>query len=723
MMFHKKCRLSEKEIEDRAKKLMAQMTLKEKVFFLSGDWKMILASIKYKRYYNPTPIESHGCKRLGIAPIAFTDGPRGVVMGNSTCFPVPMARAAAFDRALEYEIGEAIGKEARAQGANYFAGVCINLLMHPAGGRAQESYGEDPYLVGEMGVQLVCGVQKHNVMACIKHYALNNMENLRFHIDVDCDERTLHEVYLPHFKKCVEAGCASLMGAYNRFRGEQASESKELLTDILRSDWGFEGFTITDFIYALRDGKKAIEAGMDMEMPLPVHFGMELKKAVEEGRLDESLLDRAILRILKTQFTFENTPDSMSYDTSLIACEKHIALARRAAEESMVLLKNRDGLLPFSKGKQNLLVIGHLADLPNTGDHGSSRVYPPYVVTALQGIREKAGKNARITYIDETDIAQIRQLAPTADAIIVIAGNDFNDEGEFVVPDKELNSAQLMAQGYKNNSRPFMSKLMKAGEKSGRADTSYTSNDGKRVGGDRKGLSLRTAEIDAIRTAGGLNNNTVVVLTCGSMIMTKEWDTAASAILYSWYSGMEGGHALADILWGDVVPSGKLPFSIPDDVEHLPTVDFFHADRIYYDYDHGYRKLDRDGNKAAYPFGYGLSYTNFSYGTVATERTQKGVTVKAAITNNGTYAGDEVVQVYVSFPQSSVKRHVKELKGFQRVHLECGETKEVLIELSESELKYYEPLERKWILEKTLCRIWVGGSSDEQSLKMTEIDL
>ena len=221
---------------------------------------MLRDTFLYKRAYNPVPIETYGNRKIGLSPIKFTDGPRGVVMGKSTAFPVSMARAASFDRSLEERIGNAIGIEARAGKANYFGGVCINLLMHPAGGRAQESYGEDPFLVGEMGASLVKGVQKHNVMACAKHYAVNNMENKRFSVNVNCSERTLREVYLPHFKKAFDAGAASVMGSYNRFRGEQASENAHLLTDILRNDWGFEGFAITDFIFALRDGAKALKA-------------------------------------------------------------------------------------------------------------------------------------------------------------------------------------------------------------------------------------------------------------------------------------------------------------------------------------------------------------------------------------------------------------------------------------------------------------------------------
>ncbi len=717
-MFQKECKLTDAQIEKRAVELLNKMSLKDKVMYLSGNWKMMRDSIKYKRTYNPVPIESHGNKRLKLSPVAFTDGPRGVVMGNSTCFPVSMARAASFDRELENEIGEAIGKEARAQGANYFAGVCINLLMHPAGGRAQESYGEDPYLVGEMGAQLVNGVQKHNVMACAKHYAVNNMENRRFYVDVDCSERTLREVYLPHFKKCVDNGCASLMGSYNRFRGDQASESEHLLTKILRDDWGFEGFTITDFIFALRDGVKAIEAGMDMEMPIPVHFGLELKQAVEEGRLDEKVIDQAVLRVLKTVLTFENTNDPMKYDMSLVACKAHINLARRAAEESVVLIKNEDMVLPLSKEIKKLLVIGHLANQANTGDHGSSNVYPNSVVTPLEGITKALAGQAEVIHVDENDLEKIRELAPACDAVIAVVGNDYNDEGEYVMPDSDINSTELMARGFFNNGNKLMGKIMSKAA-SGDTNASYTSDDGKPVGGDRKSLSLRQAETTAIKTAGELNSKTVVSLVCGSMILTREWEDSASAILYSWYSGMEGGNALASVLFGDVNPSGKLPFSIPTDEKHLPEVDFFKANEIYYEFDHGYRKLDRDGHKPAYPFGFGLSYTKFEYGEAVVKSDTDKIVVETTVKNTGAVDGTEIVQVYVSVPNSKVERHVKELKGFARVELKAGQEQQVKIEIPFDELKYYDESSNSWDLEETDYEILVGACSDASCLKTT----
>ena len=347
-MFHKEatCSMTREEIDQTANNLLQRMTLKEKVWMLNGNWDMINNQLKYKNGYNPVPIATNGVKRLGIPPVKFSDGPRGAVVGKSTCFPVSMARGASFDCDLERRIGEVIAKEIRAQDGNFFGGVCVNLLRHPAWGRAQETYGEDPFHVGEMGASLTKGVQAHNVMACVKHYAFNNIENSRFYVDVQMDDRTLHEVYLAHFKRIIKAGAASVMGSYNLFRGDQACESRLLLTETLREDWGFEGFTISDFIFGVRDGKKAIEAGLDIEMPLPVHYNQKLLALVEEGKVSEDTINQAVFRVLKTQLVFQNTPDPIPYTKDLITHPEHIALAQEAAEKSMVLLKNEGQVLP-----------------------------------------------------------------------------------------------------------------------------------------------------------------------------------------------------------------------------------------------------------------------------------------------------------------------------------------------------------------------------------------
>ncbi|HQE91172.1 MAG TPA: glycoside hydrolase family 3 C-terminal domain-containing protein [Anaerolineae bacterium] len=721
-MFNKetKCTLSRAEIAHKADEILGQMTLKEKVWLLNGNWDMVNNQIKYNNSYNPTPIATNGVERLGVSPIKFTDGPRGVVMGTSTCFPVSMARGASFDRALEARIGDAIGKEARAQGANFFGGVCVNLLRHPAWGRAQETYGEDPFLVGEMGKALAGAVQEHNVMACVKHYACNNIENSRFFVNVQADDRTMHEVYLAHFKKIVQAGAASVMGAYNRFRGDQACESHWLLTEILRDDWGFEGFTISDFIFGIRNGKKAIEAGLDVEMPLPIHYQKNLLKAVQDGEVAESVVDRAALRVLRTLLVFEHTPDPTTYPATVVACAEHIALAREAAEKSMVLIKNEGAVLPFDKSVKRVLVLGQLAAQENTGDHGSSRVYAPYVITALEGLKKYLGSGVEILHRDESHSAEAQKLAGEVDGVIIIAGNDFNDEGEFVSPGGMQEMLEPVIAGYRNMGRSAEAAQLEMMMQSSAA--AAPSPAGLAPGGDRQSLSLKPEQQALIQAVAGINPHTVVCLVCGSMIMIEDWAAKVPAILYSWYAGMEGGTALARLLFGDVNPSGKLPFTIPTNAAHLPY--FSSTDpEITYDLYHGYTLLDHRGLKPAYPFGFGLSYTTYTYRDVRVARHEHNLEVTVEVSNTGARDGEEIVQVYVGMENSRVERQKKLLKGFEKVAIPAGATAEVKIAIPLDELRYYDAPAKQWKLEPGVYRVLAGPSSDDEELLEARIKI
>jgi beta-glucosidase len=721
-MFKKesRCSLSRSEIEQRANDTLKQMTLKEKVWLLNGNWDMLTNQIRHKNSYNPVPIETNGVKRLGISPIKFTDGPRGVVMGTSTCFPVSMARGASFDRALEKQVGDVIGKEARSLGANFFGGVCVNLLRHPAWGRAQETYGEDPFHVGEMGESLAEAVQEHNVMACVKHYAMNNIENSRFFVNVKADERTLHEVYLAHFKKIVQAGAASVMGAYNRFMGDQACESRKLLTEILREDWGFEGFTISDFIFGVRDGKKAIEAGLDVEMPMPIHYQRHLLKAVKDGEIAESTLDQAVLRVLRTLLVFENTPDPIAYRREMVASQEHAVLACKVAEKSMVLIKNQGQVLPFDKGAKRVLVLGKLADQQNTGDHGSSRVYAPYVITPLEGLKKYFGQGVEILHRDESQLAEAKELAAEVDCVIIIAGNDFNDEGEFISPGGVEEMSSALVTGYRNMGQPIKAILLKM--MTNLVASSFQSKDGSIPGGDRQSLSLKPEQSELIQNVAGINPNTVVCLVCGSMVMIEDWADHVPALLYSWYAGMEGGTALAKLLFGDVNPSGKLPFTIPSSADQLPY--FSSTDReISYDLYHGYTLLDKKGIQPAYPFGFGLSYTTYTYHDLRVEKKGQDLHVTVRVSNSGSRDGEEVVQAYVGMENSKVERQKKLLKGFEKVAIPAGATVNVAISIPLDELRYYDVSEKRWCLEPGVYQVMVGPSSDEGVLLKTALTI
>ncbi len=667
--------MNETAYSEKARSLVRQLTLKEKVHLMGGNpgkLKFLWEALILKKY-NRRPYPAGGIKNYSLPPVLFCDGPRGVVSGKSTCFPVSMARAAAWDTEMEEKIGNVIGREVRAQGGNYFGGVCINLLRHPAWGRAQETYGEDPYLLGEFGSALTKGVQKHNVMACVKHYALNSIENARFKVNVQINERTLREVYLPHFKRCIEAGAASVMGAYNKVRGVQACHNAYLLKTILKKEWGFTGFTISDFVWGVKDTVEAANGGMDIEMPITQFYGKKLIESVEKGSVKEELINESALRIVGTVLSFTEAKDPESYSKESILRKEHINLSLEAAEKSMTLLKNEDNTLPFSQEiTKRCAVIGRLGSVENIGDHGSSRVWPPYTVTPLEGLRALVGDNTEVSYFDGSTIEEAKAGAADADAVVIIAGYDERDEGEYI-------------------------------------------NDKYGAGGDRSSLSLRKEEIELINAVLPENKNHAVVLIGGSAIMMEEWKQSASAILMAWYGGMEGGTALARTLFGEVNPGGKLPFTIPTDNAHLPFFDK-DAEEIEYGYYHGYTLFEKEGYEPAFPFGFGLSYTTFEYGSAAASVDHDTVLASVQVTNTGEIAGDEVVQVYVGFENSAVERPRKLLKGFKRLHCAPGKTQSVTIPIKINDLAWFNADKGVWEIEKMKYSLYIGPSSRKEDL-------
>ena len=417
-------------LNDVTQQLVSAMSLKEKVRLMQGHAMgvTIKNTLTKGRYYNGEAYPAGGCKRLGIPPVLFTDGPRGIVMGKCTCFPVSMLRGATFDDELEYQIGEVFAKEASALGANLYAGVCINLLRNPMWGRAQETYGEDPFLLGKMGAALTKAMQNNGIIACPKHYALNSIEDLRFKVDAKADERTLHEVYLPHFKKCIDAGAMSIMGAYNKVNGTYSCENKELLTDILRDKWGFEGFTLSDFFYGIYDAVKSVKAGMDMEMPYYFRYAV-LNHKLKKGELTENDINLCVSRILKA--LIKTLPNYKEQPKSVILSKEHTALARKVAGKGTVLLKNSDNALPLKQGKK-IAVVGRYANKVNVGDHGSSNVYSPYIVTAYEGIKNRFG-DCNVTVYNGCEVEKAKQAVADSDYIVACVGSDWLQEGEFLV--------------------------------------------------------------------------------------------------------------------------------------------------------------------------------------------------------------------------------------------------------------------------------------------------
>jgi beta-glucosidase len=624
-----------------------------------------------------------------------------------------MARGASFDPDLEERIGDAIGVEARALGANLFAGVCVNVLRHPAWGRAQETYGEDPHLLGEMGAALVRGSQRH-VMACVKHFACNSMEDTRFKVDVRVDDDDLRDIYLPHFRRIVDEGVAAVMTAYNRVNGDHCGHHRRLITGVLKDEWGFDGFVMSDFVLGVRSAADAMNAGLDLEMPFRLRF-RRLDRLVRSGRVPGERVDDAALRIVRQQLRFArrtSRPDAPErYAPARVAGAEHRALAREAAERSIVLLRNRvlgrlaeaeamgagagpddddndrrpaasatgdapsagewRRVLPLDpESVETLAVFGRLAGQPVTGDRGSSHVRAPSVATVLDGLGAAGERHViDVNHQAGDDLDAARLAAAGADAAVVVAGYTHRDEGENVP---------------------------------GQA-------------GDRKQLTLRPGDEELIRTVGAVNRRTAVVLIGGSAIVTEAWREQVGAILMAWYPGMEGGHAVARVLFGDVNPGGRLPCTWPRGAEQLPPFDPA-ATTVRYGPLHGYRLMQASERSPAFPFGFGLSYTTFEHGRLVGRRTWEGaITVTVPVSNTGTRPGDEVVQLYLDEPLGSDPRPLRTLRAFRRLTVDPATTVNVTLTVPPDAAKRAEAANGGTLL------VHVGRSADPRDQRSVEL--
>lgn len=670
--------------------ILADLSLDERLAMMSGDldfWPGLVAMLSGG--YGHTPYVGGAVDRVGLPGIRFTDGPRGVTLGHSTCFPVSMARGATWDPVLEERVGEAMGAEARAQGANLLGSVCINLLYHPAWGRAQETYGEDPVHVGDLGAAAVRGIQRH-VMACVKHFALNNMENARFQVDVTAAPRVLHEVYLPHFLRCVDEDAACVMSAYNSVNGAWCGHNRALLTDILRDRWGFDGFVITDWLYGIRDAEAAANAGVDVEMPFRMHYAHHLRDLVEAGAVTEVQIDDAARRLVRTMLRF--AASTTVPDGDVIASDTHRALARRVAEAAIVILRNESvagaPLLPLDgDALQRVAVIGRLADMVNTGDAGSSDVRPPDVVTALAGLRDAL--DGAVTFDDGSDPNRAATVAADADIVVVVVGYTSADEGEFIDPSANPELYALFPPLDPDD--PIAAELTKAIQ--GRDAT-------RARGGDRAQLTLRPADEELLRAVAAAQPRTVAVLVTGSAVVTEAWRAAVPAIVVAWYSGMEGGRALANILLGRSNPSGRLPCAFPVDENDLPPFDR-QAHHVEYGLFHGQQHHDHSGRPPAYPLGWGLSYTTFRHGPPELAVHDDHLDIGVDVTNTGTRPGAEIVQCYATAPHSAIERPSRWLVGFQRVPLDPGSTRRVSIRVPVERLAYWDESRDGFVVEAT----------------------
>lgn len=663
---------TKEKLREAADLLLNEMTTKEKIRLLQGHaMGVTVKNLPKGRFYNAEAYPAGGCKRLGIPPVMFTDGPRGIVMKKCTCFPVSMLRGASFDDELEYRIGEVFAKEASALHANLFAGVCINLLRNPMWGRAQETYGEDPYLLGRMGTALTKAMQDNGVIACPKHYALNSIEDLRFSANAIADQRTLHEVYLPHFRKCIDAGAMSVMGAYNKVNGTYACENKELLTDILRDKWCFEGFTLSDFFYGIYDGARSLKSGMDMEMPYLFRYAT-LGYSLKKGTLTEKDIDTAAARILRALIS--TLYKQKKYSESVILSKEHVALAREAATKGMVLLKNNAATLPISDGKK-IAVVGRYANKRNTGDHGSSNVFSPYAITPYEGMCNRFGKE-NISLYNGCTVEDARKASSDCDYILVCVGSDWLQEGEFLV---NLGNVKKKPKG---------------------------------SGGDRADLHIPEEDVRLIKGLSKLGKKLIVNIMGGSAYIIKDWIDCADAVIMSFYSGLEGGNALADILSGDISPAGKLPFTVAEKEEDYPPFLHIGAENkdIEYGYYHGYTLFDKEGKEPHFPFGFGLSYTEFELGDISLSKDDKEITVGLKLENKGNFDADEVLQLYIGSNNASADRPVRLLKGFRRVTVRKGEKVFTGVSAEIEDIKFYNPETAEWELDSSYT-VYIGTDS------------
>ena len=639
--------------------------IKDKIKLLSGE-------NEWETYEN---------SELGINKIIFSDGPHGVrklmnptEMTNkrgtiaSTCFPVTSSLANTFNVELAYRVGEGIAKECINNNVDVLLAPGLNIKRNPLCGRNFEYFSEDPFLSGKMAASYVNGVQSLGVGACIKHFACNNQETARFINNSIVDERALREIYLASFESAIkEAQPWTVMCAYNKLNGEYCSENYRLLTEILRYEWGFEGFVVSDW-GSVNDRDKGLHAGLELQMPADGGVGDSvIVDAIKNNKISEDDLDKAVERILNIILkSIESKKENATYSK-----EEHHELARKIARECMVLLKNEERTLPIAKGSK-IAVVGRYADKINTGDHGSSNVFSPYTVTPYQGLRDKFGAD-KVTVYNGCDTNKAMDAAKFSDYIIVCVGSDWLQEGEFLV---NMGNVKKKPKG---------------------------------SGGDRVSLHIPPEDVELIRAMSGTSKKLIVNIMGGSAYVINDWIDKADAVVMSFYSGLEGGNALAELISGDKNFSGKLPFTIAYRDEDYP--DFLHIGAknkdIEYGYYHGYTLFDKENKEPHFPFGYGLSYTSFSLENAKAELDGDAIEVKVTVKNTGDADGDEIVQVYVGSDRKDVDRPVKLLKGFKRISVDAYDSKETEIEIDLEDIKFYNPVNEAWELDDEYT-VYVG---------------
>lgn len=683
-----------RSLEERVDDALSKMSVEEKVALCHAQSKF----------------SSPGVKRLGIPELWMSDGPHGIreeilwddwgkagwTNDSCTAFPALTCLAATFDPELAYAYGKALGEEARYRKKDVLLGPGVNIYRTPLNGRNFEYMGEDPFLASTLVVPYIQGVQQNGVAACVKHYALNNQEYWRMDVDVDLSDRALHEIYLPAFKAAVLQGKVwSIMGAYNKFRGEHCCHNELLLNQILKKDWNFDGVVISDWGGA-HNTKDAIYNGLDIEMATDTdglstsgqllydsyHLADPFLQAVKSGEVKEDILNDKAGRILRLIL---RTSMNRSRPWGSFSSPQHFDVARKVAESGIVLLKNENNFLPICvERKAKILVVGENAVKSMTEGGGSSELKTSYEVSPLEGIRK--------TYGEEN--------------VDYVLGYTSNPDGD---------NSSLRKEAIEHAKKADYVFLVGGLNKNLHQDCEAA---------DRTDFGLPYEQSELILDLLTVNKNLLLVLLSGNAV-EMPWIEKVPALIQAWYGGSESGNALANILSGKVNPSGKLPFTFPyrlsDSPAHqegestYPGIDkqvFYQEDILV-----GYRWYDTQKIKPLFPFGFGLSYTEFQLSEPQVNKTEINsgdvLEVKVKITNKGEFSGSEVIQCYISKPLSSVLRPEKELKGFAKTFLNPEETKEISLELSVKDWEFYDDKTQKWELESGEYLILIGTSSDK----------
>lgn len=651
------------EAQKRASELISKMTLDEKIDFIAGD---------------NDGFHINGIARLGIPDILLADGPQGIRNNTqSTMYPCGIALASTWNRKLSLEYGKAIASDARARGIHILLGPGVNMYRAPMCGRNFEYYGEDPFLTSEIAIQYILGVQSSGVMATVKHFCGNNQEWNRHHVSSDIDERTLNEIYFPAFRKAVQvARVGAVMSSYNLLNSVHTSENKEIIKT-LRDNWGFQGIYMSDWA-ATYSTVGAANAGLDLEMPKALYYTRELiGQALANGTISEKKIDEKCQHLLQAFIAFGFLDRKQKDEAIPLDNPASNTVALNVSREAIVLLKN-DGILPFSKKTKNLVLMGPNSNNIPTG--GGSGFVNPYHTKSIFSSLNESNTRLKINVIpfngkldtkqEDFSNEQIR-LITKADAIVYCGG--FNSEIE-----------------HEDGDRPF---------------------------------EIPEAQSKQIRKVAEINPNIVTVINAGGGVRFSDFSSASRAVLMSWYPGQEGGKAIAEILTGETNPSGHLPISIEENIKDNPTFYNYYENvfknlkspysRVSYNEGIfvGYRGYERNRVKPLYPFGFGLSYTEFEFSQIGVKASDKGgFDVSFKVRNIGTRSGATVAQVYVGEVSPRLQRPQKELKGYEKVYLKAGERKEISVHLDTEAFKYYDTSINDFTADPGKFKISVGDS-------------